>query len=160
MTSCLTARMSLYLLVSEVLTHAFSSHRWTREFHLHLSNRSSRDRGGSAGQPHGQLPGGRPVRVLLVPYVRVTHRCTAHQAAQTDRRRTGPHPAVDGQRSPRQPLAGRSRPCAAHQQTLSGKWKLTHLSVRLLFGHLPAARCSLHCWNQKEGHQQVTVCSF
>lgn len=60
------------------------SNRWIRELHLHLSDKSPRDGGGSAGQPHGQLPGRRPVCVLLVPHVRASHWHTAYQTAQTD----------------------------------------------------------------------------
>lgn len=36
---------------------------------------------------------------------------------------------MDGQWTPGQPLEGRSCPSATHQQTLSGKAKLTYLSV-------------------------------
>ena len=105
------------------------SNRRIREFHLHLSDGSAR--GGSAGQPRRQLPGFRSVRVILVPHVRVAHRHIAYKTAQTDGWWTSWHPAVDGQWTPGQPLEGRSCPSAAHQQTLSGESKLTHLSLRI-----------------------------
>lgn len=108
------------------------SNRWIREFHLHLSDGSARVRGGSAGQPRRQLPGFGPVRVILVPHVRVAHRHTAHKTAQTDSWWTSWHPAVDGQWTPGQPLEGRSCPSATHQQTLPGKSKLTYLSLCVL----------------------------
>lgn len=67
------------------LISAVLSNRRIRELHLHFSNRSSGDQGGSAGQPHGHVPGLGPLRVILVPHVWVAHRHAAYQTAQADR---------------------------------------------------------------------------
>lgn len=73
--------------------HSFN--RWIREFHLHISDGSSRDRSGSARESSGQLPGLWPVCVLLVPHVWVAHWHSSHQTAQTNWEWTCWHPSMD-----------------------------------------------------------------
>lgn len=118
------------------------SNRRIGEFHLHPSNRSSRDQGGSACKPRGQFPRLRPLRVLLVPHGRVAHWHAAHQTAQADGGRTGRHPVMDAQRPPRQPLERRSRSRAANQQALPGESQSILLFVRDPFGCQPPYSCS------------------
>lgn len=132
-TSYLPEQRPMFFHLDLFVTEAVSSNRWIRELHLHSGDRSTGDGGGPAGQSGGQLSRLRPVCVFLVPHVRLAHRHSAYQTAQTDSRRSGRHSAVDCEWSSRQSLEGRPCPCAPHQQTLSGN------SVRLLvcdvFGH-------------------------
>ncbi len=94
--------------------------RRIRELHLHTGNRCSGDRSGSVSESVCVGPGLGPVLVLLVSHVWLSHRHATHQTAQRKQPGLGWCPALDGQRSSRQPLEG--GPCAHTplQQTLPG----------------------------------------